>query len=204
MVDLRDGKVVQINANGTYIRDVVGVARAVGIVTNPTNGHLLVTGFDGTGPYFRDAIYDVDPGAGTSNLFVTGVPGADGIVTDGHMVYVAAAEASSGGHILGYDLATKTQVFDSGPVNGVDGTALGAGSLAGKIFANTNLGEVWEIDLVNPSNRTLIASGGSRGDFVAVDPNDNTLLVTQSDAIVRLVAPPGGASSPTRRTPRRW
>jgi hypothetical protein len=34
-----------------------------------------------------------------------------------------------------------------------------------------------------------IASGGTRGDFVSVDPNDGTLLLTQSSNIVRLHPP---------------
>jgi hypothetical protein len=33
----------------------------------------------------------------------------------------------------------------------------------------------------------VIATGGSRGDFVTVDPNDGTLLLTQTDRILRLV-----------------
>jgi len=33
-------------------------------------------------------------------------------------------------------------VFDSGAISFVDGIAVGSGVLAGKIFANTNLGEL--------------------------------------------------------------
>ncbi|MEP6755633.1 MAG: PEP-CTERM sorting domain-containing protein, partial [Chthonomonadales bacterium] len=46
------------------------------------------------------------------------------------------------------------------------------------------------------SASTLIASGGSRGDFVAVDPN-GTLLLTQIDRIQRLTAPQGGGFGQT-------
>jgi hypothetical protein len=38
--------------------------------------------------------------------------------------------------------------------------------------------------------QTLLASGGSRGDLVAVDPSDATLLLTQTDRILRLHGPP--------------
>src|SRR5205085_6445150 len=78
-------------------------------------------------------------------------------------------------------------------VNGdADGTALGVGSLSGKIFANTNEGQVIEIDLNDPTDQVLIASGGSRGDFATVDPNTGTLLLTQSGEVVRLIPGAGG------------
>src|SRR6185369_16156543 len=85
-----------------------------------------------------------------------------------------------------------TQSFDAGPIAGVDGIAIGFGALAGKIYGNTNFGELWEVSLANPSLQTLIASGGSRGDLVKVDPSNNSLLLTQSDRVVRLFAPEGG------------
>ena len=47
------------------------------------------------------------------------------------------------------------------------------------------------------ATQTIIASGGSRGDFVTVDPNNGTLLVTQSDRIMRLV--PGVFLTPPHR-----
>ena len=78
-------------------------------------------------------------------------------------------------------------VFDSGAISGgVDGIALGKGPVAGNLFVNTNGGTVVEVNLATAA-QTLIASGGSRGDFVTVDPNNGTLLVTQSDRIMRLV-----------------
>jgi hypothetical protein len=74
----------------------------------------------------------------------------------------------------------------------VDGTALGAGTLAGNIFVNTNAGTVVEVNLTTLA-RTLIATGGTRGDFVTVDPTNGTLLLTQTNQIFRLTAPPGGS-----------
>jgi PEP-CTERM motif len=53
------------------------------------------------------------------------------------------------------------------------------------IFANTNSGQLFEINLTTQVE-TLIATGGSRGDFVTVDPTNNTLLLTQTDRLVRL------------------
>jgi hypothetical protein len=57
-----------------------------------------------------------------------------------------------------------------------DGTAIGTGPLAGNIFANTNGGTIVEVNLATLA-QTPIASGGSRGDFVTLDPN-GTLMVT--------------------------
>ena len=65
------------------------------------------------------------------------------------------------------------------------------GTLAGNIFANTNGGTVVEVNLATQLPPT-IATGGSRGDFVTVDPN-GTLLLTQTDSIDRLTAPIGGS-----------
>jgi hypothetical protein len=112
---------------------------------------------------------------------------ADGLTVagDGRTLYAAVLRE----HLLGFDLATKAQVFDSGTISFVDGPALGTGSLAGRIFANVSDGTVWEVDLAT-SAQTLIATGGSRGDLVAVDPSDGTLLLTQTDRILRLHGPP--------------
>jgi hypothetical protein len=41
------------------------------------------------------------------------------------------------------------------------------------------------IDLTT-SALTMIGMGGSRGDFVTVDPTNDTLLITQTDRILRL------------------
>ncbi len=70
----------------------------------------------------------------------------------------------------GFNAVTGAQVFDSGFIpDGIDGTAIGYGNLAGNIFVNTNGGTVFEVNLTTNA-QTLIASGGSRGDFVTVDP----------------------------------
>src|SRR6185369_2055824 len=112
---------------------------------------------------------------------------ADGMTVggDGRTLYAAVFRQ----HLVGFDIGSKAQVFDSGTIAYVDGPALGIGSLAGKIFANVNDGTVWEVDLAT-SAQTLIASGGSRGDLVAVDPADGSLLLTQTDRILRLHGPP--------------
>ncbi|HZT41519.1 MAG TPA: hypothetical protein VFA07_05000 [Chthonomonadaceae bacterium] len=177
-----NGALVQINPDGTFNQTIIpGLTHATGLAVNPNNGHLFVSQYD------SDVVWDVDPVTQTATQFLT-LPytDGDGLTTDGTTLY-----AESGWHILGYHLASKSLVFDSGVINGADGCALGQGSLQGLLFVNTNLGEVFQIDL-STQVITLIASGGSRGDFVTVDPN-GTLLLTQSDRIMRLIPPSGGS-----------
>jgi sugar lactone lactonase YvrE len=170
------GDLVQINNNGTFNQVIVtGLPAATGLVTDPANGHMFVS------TIANGQIYDVDPIAKTKTLFVGAAADGLSISPDGKILY---AEVSS--HILGYDTTTKAVVFDSGVIPGnADGTALGAGLFAGLLFANTNNGQLFEINLTTHA-QTLIATGGTRGDFVTVDPTNNTLLITQTDRIVRL------------------
>lgn len=178
------GKVVRLNLDGTYNSDVVsGIPTATGIFANPVNGKLYVSSCCSNG-----GIWEVDPVANTKTQFKIG-GNYDGlsISADGSTLY-----AELGGAIIGYRLSDGVQVFDSGVIpGGADGTELGAGLLAGKIFVNTNGGDLWQVSLSNPSDRLLLVTGGTRGDFVTADPN-GTLLFTQTSDIWRLTAPAGG------------
>jgi hypothetical protein len=181
--------VIQINQNGTFNQTIVnGTTIARDIVVNPSNNHLFVSSQDG--------IWDVDPIAKSKVLVLSGQ--ADGLAISGTTLYAARAfNGSNFNSIQGFQIGTWTQSFDSGPIAGVDGIAIGFGSLAGKIYGNTNFGDVWEVSLANPNLQTLIASGGSRGDMVKVDPSNDSLLLTQSDRVVRLIAPEGGGFAST-------
>lgn len=173
------GDLVQINTDGTFNQVIVsGMPTATGVIGNPNNGHVFVTAI-GSG-----IIYDVDPIAKTKAVFENVV--ADGLSTDGTTLFAAV-----GGQILGYNLVSKAQTFASGAIpGGADGAALGLGTLAGNIFVNTNSGTVFEINTTTLL-QTLIASGGSRGDFATVDPN-GSLLITQTGIIQRLTPLGGG------------
>ncbi len=177
-----NGRVVEIDSSGNFIGNIGPIIGSLttGIVGNPATGRLFVSDVFST-------IWDLDPVALTATPFVN--VGADGLTlsADGKTLY-----AASGGQILGFDTTTKNMVFFSGGIpGGVDGTALGSGSLAGNIFANTNSGELFEIDLITKV-QTKLVQGGSRGDFVTVDGNNGTLLFTQTDSVLRLTAPTGG------------
>ena len=175
------GRIVRLNNDGTYSADIVNVPAATGLVANPVTSLLYSSGY-GYG------IYSIDPNATTptANLFKPGT--YDGLALDlsNGIMYAAAGD----NHVYGYSLSDASQVFDSGYFpEGPDGIALGTGALAGKLFLNTTSGTVHSVDIATNA-RTLIASGGSCGDFVAVAPN-GTLLLTQTDQILRLTAPSG-------------
>jgi hypothetical protein len=168
---------------------------ATGVTTNPTNGHLFVS----TAANGNNLVFEVDPIAKTKSVFAN--QSWDGMSTDGKVLYGAGFAGSLNGHIIGIDIATKQIVFDSGFIpGGIDGTTLGNGVLDGLIFANTNGGTVVEVELATHA-QTLIATGGSRGDFVTVDPNDGSLLLTQADRVIRLIPPVGGGFGPLPSVP---
>ena len=140
----------------------------------------------------RARIYQVDPIAKTAVPFASASVDGLSLSADGSVLYGAGVGGADEGHILGFSTTTGAQVFDSGFIpDDIDGTALGTGALTGDIFANTNGGTVYEVNLATKA-QTLIADGGSRGDFVTVDTNNDTLLLTQTDRILRLTPGNGG------------
>jgi uncharacterized repeat protein (TIGR01451 family)/CSLREA domain-containing protein len=181
--------VAQLNDDGTLNHVVAtNITNADGITPDPLNGHLFVSEYDGP-------IVEIDPVAGTSTVFAN--VNADGLDFDPitNTLYAALYSGAGGpnNEIQGFNVATKAVVFDSGTVAGrPDGVVLGSGILAGNLFANTNSGTIVEINLATKA-QTLIATSGSRGDFVTGDPNNGTLLVSQTDRLARLFPPAGGA-----------
>lgn len=154
--------------------------------TNFTNGKLLVSSGNG--------IIEINPADGSSRV-VTPQGGDDGMTINESGTTVYLTEYTSG-HVLGFNIKTGVQTFDSGYINngasgtGIDGLALGTGTLAGSLLINDNGGHLWQLNLTTKA-LTLFGSGGSRGDFIAVDPSDGSLFITQSDRILHLTAPTG-------------
>jgi len=72
---------------------------------------------------------------------------------------------------------------------GVDGIAIARsdapGGVANNVFVNDNDGTVVRIDTNNGNHVSVVASGGSRGDFATVGP-DGCFYVTQTDRVVKL------------------
>lgn len=176
-------QVAEIDASGNYLQKIVDFGAAVSLVANPANGHL----FSSSG----SSVLDIDPIAKSFTVFSNTNWDGMAITPDGKILYGANFNT---GNIEGYDTATKALVFQSGAISGygtIDGSALGTGVLAGNIFVNTNGGAIIEVNLTTKV-QTVIATGGSRGDFVSVDTNNGTLLLTQSNSVLRLTAPAGG------------
>ena len=178
------GQVIQIDGNtGNFVANVASIGGATGLVANPVNGHLFVSNVN--------QVFDLNPADGSVTVFANIPFDGMAITPDGKTLYGAA---SAYGQIFGYDTTTGLQVYASSIIpGGIDGSALGTGTLAGNMFVNTNSGTLVELNLTT-NVQTLIASGGSRGDFVEVDPN-GSLLLTQTDSVLRLTAPTGGGFS---------
>jgi hypothetical protein len=173
-----------ISSTGTYLSTLAsGIAGPHGMAIDPTTGHLLVASYALSG---SGGIWDVDPNTGAVKNIVSG-PNFDGLATAGSIVYAARTD----GEVVGIRISDGTQVFDAGNINGADGIALGTGTLAGNLYVNTNYGQLIQVNLATDA-QTVIGTGGSRGDFVTIDPTNGSLLLDQTDSILRLSAPPGG------------
>jgi uncharacterized protein (TIGR03437 family) len=184
---------IRLKDDGTHDQVVFrdGFEDGVGLVTNPLNGHLFLSIRPSGGTH---RLVDIDPVTKAVTTFKSGVS-VDGLsfTPDGKTLY--AAEINTG-RIIGFRTSDSAQVFDSGPIaGGPDGALVGGGKLAGLLFVNCNDGRVVQVDLATKV-QTVIATGGSRGDLIAVDPFDGSLLLTQSDSIVRLGPADGSTFAP--------
>ena len=161
-----------------------GFTPSYGFAGNPVTGHLLAygTGSAGTG------VYDINPLTGANTLIVAG-SGFDGVSVspDGTTVYVE----NNGNSILGYNIATHAQVFSASSTPQPRRNRRDFGGLFnGYVIANNNDGTVSLIDPTG-ATQTIIASGGTRGDFTSPDTNNGTLLLSEYDFSYRLAAPGG-------------
>ncbi len=173
-----DGTIASLNSDGSFHQTVAsGLGAATGLVANPATGHLFVSNVG-------NQIFEVNPLNGNVTTALSGYI-VDGLSLspDGSTLFF-----ESGGHIFGLTLSTSA-ITDYGSVSGADGAAVASGTLGGNIFVDTNFGQLVEINQSTLA-QTVIADGGSRGDLVTVDPN-GTLLLSQSNSIVRLTPPAG-------------
>lgn len=190
MTQPAQGDVVQLNDDGTLNQVIAtNIPNAYGIAADPLTGHLFVSELGG-------AIVEIDPVAKTSSVFAS--VSADGLAFDRitNTLYAALSSTTGGANneIQGFNATTKGVVFDSGPNSipgGPAGIAAGEGVLAGNLVVNANAGTLIELNLTTKA-QTTIASGGTRGDLVTVDPNNGQRLVSQSDELAYLFAPDGG------------
>jgi sugar lactone lactonase YvrE len=168
-----------------------------GLATDPPTGDLYVTG--ACGLWRISGLTTAHP---TATQLAPG--NLDGITVspDGSAVWVATV----GFGITEY--SPTGQSLASVPIaGGADGVAI-AGSAAdvalrGDLFVNDNDGTITMVDVHNNNATSVVASGGSRGDFVTVGP-DGFLYATQSDGVEQIqpnifnpVIPPPLPSSTT-------
>lgn len=166
---------VSNNLAVTPITLTPAVSTYLGLWGNPVTGHLLSSSSAG--------LIDIAPSVGTWKQ--VGPAGADGVSVskDGKTAY-----GEFGGGILGYDIASGTQVFNSGALgHGPDGTGvIYGGKFDGHIIVNNNDGSVGLLDPTGIDPYTIIATGGARGDFVSPDANNGSLFLSMADSVMRL------------------
>ena len=144
------------------------------------NGHIIASAQQG--------LIDLNPATGTFRIIASN-PGVDGVSVSPDGLHLFA---EAGGNILEYNIATGVleHVF-SGNGHSPDGTGVITGGLFnGDIVVNDNDGTV---GLIDPTTgiEILIASGGTRGDFVSPDTSNGTLFLSQLEDIDRLSCGPG-------------
>jgi len=175
-------QLIKLNNNGS-INTTYTIPFSVneGLWTNPLNGNLIGAGASG--------LVEINVSGAIPVARLINSAGSDGVAVspDGTTVYTNA--------VAGYNIVTGAKVagtfFVPGAPDGM-GVITSGNSLNGDIVVNTNSGTIFLIDpskctILNPSGCpiTLIASGGTRGDYTSADPN-GSLLVTQSDELMRL------------------
>lgn len=201
------GRVVEIDQDGqdvapphalTLSGSLCLIPYPAGIVNSHT-GHLFATSLN------INNIYEIDPILNTVSIFKSGVgTNEDGMTfnAQGSILYVACPSE----HVVkGFEVSSGALVWTS-PVTTEtpDGLAIGTGTLTGYIYANCNEGVVWEFDLgPHGGVNTKIATGGTRGDFIASDPDkfcgsigSPSLLLSQTSVWLRLDPPGGGFFGP--------
>jgi hypothetical protein len=152
----------------------------LGMWGDPVNGHIISSSNEG--------LIDLNPLTGTVRVIVAAPNCCDGVTIspDGKTVY-----AETGGTIVAYDYATGTFLKQYLVGHAPDGTGvISGGKLNGDVVINNNDGTV---TLLDPTTGvvTVIASGGTRGDFVSSDTSNGTLFLSQTERIDRLSCGPG-------------
>jgi hypothetical protein len=181
--DFGGGSFVQFKNDGTVDHTLTfptqtPLTSGLGMWGNPVNGHIISNSSAG--------LVDINPldNGGLGSYRIINGQASDGLSVspDGKTAYLEQFS------INGYDIASGTQVFTSGPLfNSPDGTGVitSTNFLNGDIIVNNNNGE---IDLLDPTTKivTVIATGGTRGDYASPDTTNGTLFLDFSDIVARL------------------
>jgi sugar lactone lactonase YvrE len=187
----KTGDVVELDPSTGAIRRTVAVdiPCATGLAVDPKSGDLFVSQDDCAPGVLRISGFAAGPG--TVKHYASTPCCADGLTfaPDGTLY------AADGGHVLeigGTTSSTPGATRSIARVPHADGVAIGAAG-AGEspfIVVNSTDGKVTRVDFARfPPTQTTIVSGGTRGDFVAVDSR-GCLYATQSSSVA-LITPPG-------------
>jgi hypothetical protein len=177
------GSFAQFNNDGTVNHSLtfpgqLGLSPFLGMWGDPVNGDIIATSNRG--------LVDINPlaNAGAGSYRIINGQSGDGVSVspDGTTAYLEQ------GSINGYNITTGLQTFNSGFLfNSPDGTGVitSTNSLNGDIIVNNNNGE---IDLLDPNTKavTVIATGGTRGDYTSPDTNNGSIFLDFSDLVARL------------------
>jgi sugar lactone lactonase YvrE len=181
------GDIVQVDPDsGKVLRTLASVPCATGLAIDPASGDLFVSQDQCGSTVFRVSNYSTGPG--TLSAY-THAPGVDGLAFDS---ISDTLYAESDGHVLRIDgtrSPTPGRVDSVAKVPYADGLAFGAHSSGepSYLVANRNDGTVTRVNFaagIRPSEQDIL-TGGSRGDFAAVDSN-GCLYITQSANVVRI------------------
>jgi hypothetical protein len=166
----------------------------LGMWTNPVNQHIIAASNQG--------LVDIDPVAGSfrvinANLFPDGVS----VSTNGTVAYV-----ENGGAIQAYSIASGALLNTFLTGHSPDGTGvITTGKFTGDVVVNNNDGTVGLLDPTKPNGDpnqfVLIATGGTRGDFVSLDTNNGTLFLSQNEQVARLSCGSTGCFAPPPTVP---
>jgi DNA-binding beta-propeller fold protein YncE len=182
------GDVVEIDpATGRILRSVAGgIPCATGLAVDPVSGDLFVSQNLCGNTLWR--ISGFANGPGTATPYVSHIPAVDGISfgDDGTLYAESGGEVES---IGGTSSPFPGSVTPITYIPKADGVAAGVAQPSGGptfVVANRNDGTVTRADLTtNPITHQDIFTGGSRGDFAAVDSH-GCLYITQSASVVRI------------------
>jgi len=185
----QNGRFVEFNNDGTVNHTLTSVTATpnLGMWGNPVNGHIIAASNSG--------LIDIDPlangGLGSFRVINAGLfPDGVTVSPDGLTAYV-----ENGGTIQAYSIATGTllHTYNSfGTLSSPDGSGVisSSNSLNGDIIVNFNGNgsTTGGIGLIDPNTLafTVIATGGTRGDYVSPDTNNGTLFLDYSDTVERL------------------
>jgi hypothetical protein len=183
---IQASQIMQFSNGGTFApmgpvgSPVRSLTDNLGLWGDPVNGHLIAASSQG--------LVDITPSTGSfgvinANLFPDGVT----VSPDGTKIYAAL-----NGNVIEVDMTTGNVLATfNGQGRGPDGTGVLIGGLFnGDIVVNNNDGTVGLID-PTVGTETIIANGGTRGDFVSADTNNGTLFLSQLQAVDRLGCGPG-------------